>query len=448
MTAVGVGVVLEEEKTLYYSVGGENILEITKEINLKKKGLWVMSKTIKVAYGRELEKGYDYRGALEEANRCLLCYEAPCSRSCPAGTDPGKFIRSLRFHNVMGAAATIRLHNPLGGVCAQVCPQEQLCQEGCSRSGIDKPIKIGRLQRFLVEEEARGHWSFLTTPKAHLGKVACVGAGPAGLSCARELALLGYQVTVFDKEIEPGGMLTYAIPPSRLANSLVEHDVKLIKELGVSFKMGESITPNKLSKLQKEYQAVFLAVGMQEEKALALPGSQLEGVIGALAFLRAAKKLELSYTPGTKVIVIGGGDVALDCAMTAKQLGGEATIVYRRTIEEAPADAKALAEVQAMGIPFLCQFAPKEILGVKSKLVGLKAQGRDEQSELFLAAEQLIIAIGQGLSEDFVGFKEEGNVFLGGDMSSAKDHTVVEAVASGKQAAEKIHTYLTGGAGA
>lgn len=147
-----------------------------------------MSKVIKKAYAEEMKQGYNLRTAMEEASRCLLCHDAPCSKSCPAKTDPAKFIRSLRFRNIKGAAETIRENNPLAGCCAEVCPYGQLCEQACSRTGIDKPIEIGKLQKFLVEMEKREGMEFLHVEEKRDGKIACVGAGPASLACARELA--------------------------------------------------------------------------------------------------------------------------------------------------------------------------------------------------------------------------------------------------------------------
>ena len=155
-----------------------------------------MSKVIKKAYAEEMKQGYNLRTAMEEASRCLLCHDAPCSKSCPAKTDPAKFIRSLRFRNIKGAAETIRENNPLAGCCAEVCPYGQLCEQACSRTGIDKPIEIGKLQKFLVEMEKREGMEFLHVEEKRDGKIACVGAGTASLACARELALFGILVSL------------------------------------------------------------------------------------------------------------------------------------------------------------------------------------------------------------------------------------------------------------
>ena len=218
-----------------------------------------MSKVIKKAYAEEMKQGYNLRTAMEEASRCLLCHDAPCSKSCPAKTDPAKFIRSLRFRNIKGAAETIRENNPLAGCCAEVCPYGQLCEQACSRTGIDKPIEIGKLQKFLVEMEKREGMEFLHVEEKRDGKIACVGAGPASLACARELALFGYDVTIYEANEKAGGVLTYGIVPSRLPQEVVDFDIATIEKLGVTFKFNETIDAARLEELKAEYDAVFLA---------------------------------------------------------------------------------------------------------------------------------------------------------------------------------------------
>ena len=197
-----------------------------------------MSKIVKSDFNSEAVAGFTHRTAMEEAARCLLCIDAPCSQGCPAGTDPGKFIRSIRFRNVKGAAETIRENNILGGTCARVCPYDRLCEEFCSRCGIDKPIQIGKLQRYAIEQEEAFNMQILKAPaEKKAGKVACVGAGPASLACASELAKAGYNVTIFEREAEAGGVLTYGIVPTRLPKKVVDHDIKMVKDLASLKKM-------------------------------------------------------------------------------------------------------------------------------------------------------------------------------------------------------------------
>ena len=365
-----------------------------------------MSKVIKKAYAEEMKQGYNLRTAMEEASRCLLCHDAPCSKTCPAKTDPAKFIRSLRFRNIKGAAETIRENNPLAGCCAEVCPYGQLCEQACSRTGIDKPIEIGKLQKFLVEMEKREGMEFLHVEEKRDGKIACVGAGPASLACARELALFGYDVT-----------------------------------LGVKFKFNETIDAARLEELKAEYDAVFVGTGLWKSKVIDIPGKDLDGVVSAIDFLKDARLNKENMTLGDTVLVIGGGDVAMDCVTTAKQLGAKATIVYRRTIEEAPADIDEVMAVQSMGIPIIQEFAPGEIIGSKGHVTAMKFNGRDNESELTMKADQVVFAIGQAACDTTKDIKAGGKVFTGGDMVNG-GKTVVQAVAEGKDAAAMIAAYL------
>ena len=248
-----------------------------------------MSKVIKKAYAEEMKQGYNLRTAMEEASRCLLCHDAPCSKSCPAKTDPAKFIRSLRFRNIKGAAETIRENNPLAGCCAEVCPYGQLCEQACSRTGIDKPIEIGKLQKFLVEMEKREGMEFLHVEEKRDGKIACVGAGPASLACARELALFGYDVTIYEANEKAGGVLTYGIVPSRLPQEVVDFDIATIEKLGVTFKFNETIDAARLEELKAEYDAVFVGTGLWKSKVIDIPGKDLDGVVSAIDFLKDAR---------------------------------------------------------------------------------------------------------------------------------------------------------------
>ena len=244
--------------------------------------------------------------AMEEASRCLLCHDAPCSQGCPAGTDPGKFIRSLRFKNVKGAVETIREANILGGVCARVCPYDRLCEEACSRCGIDKPIQIGRLQRFATDFERAMGMRVLEAPQATKEMVAVIGSGPAGLATAVNLALEGYSVTVFEEKPAPGGVLTYGIVPARLPQDIVDQEIQYVKDLGVQFELncrvGRDVTVDELK--SKGYTAFMLAIGMQSPRLLDIPGCDLDGVTNAVDFLAAAKPTEGNIDVGNNVIEI------------------------------------------------------------------------------------------------------------------------------------------------
>ena len=414
-----------------------------------------MSKVVKSPYLADSVAGFTPRTAMEEAARCLLCHDAPCSKGCPAGTDPAKFIRSIRFRNVKGAAETIRENNILGGTCAHVCPYNRLCEEACSRCGIDKPIQVGLLQRYAVEQEEALGMQILKAPaEKKAAKVACIGAGPASLACAAKLAQEGYEVTIFEAEAKAGGVLTYGITPSRLPQSVVDHDIKQVENLGVKFVFNTKVDAAKVAELQKEYKAIFIGVGLWQEKLPEIPGVELPGVVAAADFLKKARTSDGTYNPGKKVVVIGGGNVAMDCAVTAKLLGAETAIYYRRSIEEAPAEMEELEHVLHLGVSITTGFAPAEVTG-NGKVEGMKFKGRDGVSEATVACDTVVFAIGQGAEAvpAPVAVNEKGlvvvngsktnveGIFAGGDIAHG-GKTVVEAVAAGKVAAFEIAEYL------
>ena len=417
-----------------------------------------MSKVVKSTYLAEAVAGFTPRTAMEEAARCLLCHDAPCSQACPAGTNPAKFIRSIRFRNVKGAAETIRENNVMGGTCAYVCPYDRLCEGACSRCGIDKPIQIGKLQRYAIEQEkALGMKTLVAPAEKKAAKVACIGAGPASLACAGMLAQEGYEVTIYEAEAKAGGVLTYGITPSRLPQEVVDHDVKMVEDLGVKFvfntKVGKDV---KVEDLQKEYAAIFVGAGLWQAKLPEVPGTDKAGVVTAVDFLKAARTSGGTYNPGKKVVVIGGGNVAMDCAVTAKLLGAETALVYRRSIEEAPAEMAEIQHIVDLGVSITTNFAPAEVVG-GDKVEAMKFTGRDGVSEATIACDTVVFAIGQA-AEDMtavapVAVNEKGlivttgsktnvaGIFAAGDIAHG-GKTVVEAVAAGKIAAVEIMDYL------
>ena len=320
-----------------------------------------MTKINKGSFQDEAVKGLTHRTAMEEASRCLLCHDAPCSKSCPANTNPAKFIRSIRFRNVKGAAETIRENNILGGTCARVCPYDRLCEEACSRCGIDRPIQIGLLQRYAIEQEEIFNMKTLKAPEQKKSqKIACIGSGPASLAVAAELAKNGYVVTVYEREEKAGGMLTYGIVPSRLPQHVVEHDIKQVENLGVKFVFKKSPTKDELDK----FDAVFIGTGLWGSNMPNIDGIGLKGVYSAVEFLKTANTKKEQFNFGKKVVVVGGGDVAIDCAVAAKLLGAEdVKIVYRRTLEEAPANVNEFHYALSLGISITTGMSPDKIKG-------------------------------------------------------------------------------------
>ena len=221
----------------------------------------------------------------------------------------------------------------------------------------------------------------------------------------------------------------------------MDFDIQTIEKLGVEFKFNEPIDASKLEELKNDYDAVFVGAGLWKSKMVDIPGKDLEGVVTAIDFLREAKTNTDQLVLGENVIVIGGGDVAMDCVTTAKQLGAKATIVYRRTIEEAPADMDEVSFVQSMGIPIVQEFAPAEIVGEDGHVTAMRFEGRDGESGLTMKTDQVVLAIGQAVGDDVADIAAGENVFTGGDMVNG-GKTVVEAVAEGKEAAEKIADYF------
>ncbi len=420
-----------------------------------------LSKVIKANYTSEAVAGYTPRTAMEEAARCLLCIDAPCSKGCPAGTDPGKFIRSIRFRNVKGAAETIRENNVMGGSCARVCPYDRLCEEACSRCGIDKPIEIGRLQRFAVEQEEAFGMNILKAPEQKKSeKVACIGAGPASLACAAKLAQEGYEVTIFEAEAKAGGVLTYGITPARLPQHVVDFDIKTVENLGVKFvfntKVGKDITLDEIK--SQGFSAIFVGTGLWEPKTPDVKGKELKGVTTAVDFLKEARENNGNINIGKTVVVIGGGDVAMDCAVTAKLAGAEnVAIYYRRTLEESPANMAEIQYAINLGVTITTNFAPAEIVG-DGKVEFVMFNGRDGKSGAKVAADTVVFAIGQAAEDmakvapvkvnetgtilaDESGKTDAEGIFAAGDIVNG-GKTVVEAVAQGKEAAKEIASYL------
>ena len=414
-----------------------------------------MSKVVKANYTAEAVAGFTHRTAMEEAARCLLCHDAPCSKGCPAGTDPAKFIRSIRFRNDRGAAETIRENNILGGTCARVCPYDRLCEEACSRCGIDKPIEIGKLQRYAIEQEEAYGMKTLSAPEKKVGNVACVGAGPASLAVAAELAKAGYNVTILEREAKAGGVLTYGIVPSRLPQAVVDHDIAQVEGLGVKFQFNTEVKAADLD----AYDAVFVGAGLWADNLPKIDGIELDGVYAAVDFLKEARTTAEGFNPGKNVLVVGGGDVAVDCAVSAKLLGAEdVKIVYRRTLEEAPGNMTEFHYALSLGIGMTTGMAPAAVKG-NGKVEAVEFKGfRDEAAELTLSADTIVFATGQKaedmaavagvkvtdkgtIAADDAGATDVEKIFAAGDIVNG-GKTVVEAVAAGKVAAASMIAYL------
>ena len=404
-------------------------------------------------YQEEYEVGFTPRLVMEEASRCLLCLDAPCSASCPAGTDPAKFIRSLRFKNVKGAAETVRINNVLGAICARVCPTERYCQLGCSRSGIDKPIDIGRIQRYITDFEDALKMNILEAKEENGKKVAVVGSGPAGLTVAAELAKEGYHVSIYEKEAKAGGYLRHGIPEYRLPNEIVDKEIKRIVELGVDInlnvKIGEDV---KLEDLRKEYDAVVLAVGASEGKMLPMFENNRK-VVKAVDWLKKVKGKKGNVKVPDNVLVIGGGDVAMDVVTSLRLLGcPHVTDVVYEQFSEFRASKKELQNAQEQGVTIIDGYVPTAV--ARGGIV--KFKHRVIPAELKVKADLIILAVGQVSNVDGLDIKlEKGevnakgcripdtNVFFAGDIGHG-EKTVVWGVRSGKEVAFEIKRFLGG----
>ena len=420
------------------------------------------------------------QGALQEAGRCLLCHDAPCNTGCGADTNPATFIRKLRMGDIRGAVRTMRERNILSATCAQVCPTCRLCVEACSRSGIDEPIRIAELQAFLADYERRTGMEVLRAPVPRECRIAVIGSGPAGLSAAASLAMKGYAVTVFEKMPQAGGVLRYGIPDHRLSPDLLDHEITLIERLGVRIECSRPIaTAEQLDALlQDGYEAAFLATGCDEPYRLHVPGSKLEGVYGWDDFLRDAKdekaRRKLKKAVNRKrVVVIGGGSVAMDCAVTAKTLGAERVYtISLEAMEELPADVEEKVQAFEAGIRFKpnCRVTKIQgedgcVKGVRGVEISWKKPGRFVPenaedvpgSQFSLPADVVVEAIGAGLSRELRGMldglkvgpdgrpKTNGEtlrtsrrrIFAGGDLAEV-GKTVAACVLDGKRVADVI----------
>ena len=403
-------------------------------------------------YLEEYEANYTPRLVMEEASRCLLCLDAPCSSSCPAGTDPAKFIRSVRFKNIKGAAETVRINNVLGAICARVCPTERYCQAGCSRSGIDKPIDIGRIQRYITDFEDATKMDILEVSKPKDKRVAVIGSGPSGLTVAAELAKDGYQVVIYEKENKAGGYLRNGIPEYRLPNEIVDKEIKRIQKLGVQFVFGVKVgEEKKLEELQKEFDAVILAIGNSKGKMLEMFDHNRKVKVAA-DWLKQVKAKKGNVKVPNNVLVVGGGDVAMDVVTSLKLLGvANVTDVVYEEFKEFRASKKELKGAQEQGVTIIDGYVPISCRGGT-----VKFKHRVIPAELKIKADLIILAVGQEIDASNLNVTFEkgeikaenyqiknSNLFFTGDIAHG-DKTVVYGVKSGKEAALQVKKYLGG----
>jgi dihydropyrimidine dehydrogenase (NAD+) subunit PreT len=347
--------------------------------------------------------------AAVEADRCLYCYDAPCTHACPTHIDIPRFIKKIASGNLRGSAATIFASNLLGATCARVCPVQELCEGACVLGSDHKPIAIGRLQRYAMDY-AYGHSKFPVVQAPSTGRsVAVIGAGPAGLSCAGECARLGHTVTVFEKRSLGGGLSTYGIIGLREPVEVALKEVRMIEGLGVSIKTGVEFGNILLAELQKTFDAVVLSVGLGRTPDLEIEGE--EAIVDGLEYIEASKTDPAHLSVGKNVLVIGAGNTAIDCATIAKRLGAErVTMVYRRTDREMTCYEHEYEFARREGIEFRFLAQPARVLLDSGQTAGLEclrvelgapdSSGRPAPkavagSEFVLAADQIVKAVGQ-----------------------------------------------------
>lgn len=409
--------------------------------------------------------------ALVESSKCLFCYDAPCTIACPTHIDVPAFIKKIMTGNLTGSARVILDANPMGHSCARACPVEVLCEGACVLNDRDEePIKIALLQRYATDH-VLAHDLRLFSPGVDNGRrVAIVGAGPAGLSCAQDLRRWGYAVTMFDAHPDPGGLNTYAIAEYKMRPPTALAEARKILELGVELHTNVMIGRDfSFSDLERDFDAIFVGVGVGATRELGIPGEDLTGVQDALAFIEHLKTHPYGETPVcSNVIVVGAGNTAIDAATQAKRLGAErVTIVYRRGEEEMPAYQYEYELAKRDGCEFRFFTVPKRVLGdgavtglecVRAELGAPDARGRRSPveipgSEHVIPCDMLLKATGQLPRAEFArdaGLTVEGgritstkpNVFVGGDAASGGAE-IVNAAADGKSAAARIHALLS-----
>ena len=435
----------------------------------------------------EVATGYTYEMAIEEAKRCLNCKTKPCQSKCPVAIDIPKFIEKLANEDIKGAYEVISESSALPAVCGRVCPQETQCESACVRGIKGESVAIGRLERF-VADYCREHFEEeIQKPLTNGHRVAIVGAGPSGLTCAGDLARLGYSVTVFEALHTPGGVLVYGIPEFRLPKAIVKEEITKLEKMGVKIEtnmvIGKIITVDEL--FEDGFEAVYIASGAGLPRFMNIPGEALCGVYSANEYLTRVNLMKAylpdSKTPikkSTRVAVVGGGNVAMDAARSAMRLGAdEVYIVYRRGMEELPARKEEIEHAMEEGIVFKTLTNPVEILGDEKGCVrGIKCvqmelgepddSGRrrpvvKEGSEFLLELDTVIMSIGTSpnplirqttpgletnrhgciITNGDDGLTSREGVYAGGDAVTGAA-TVILAMGAGKSAAKAIDEYI------
>ena len=381
--------------------------------------------------------------ALLEANQCLYCHDAPCTIACPTHIDVPAFIKKIATGNLRGSARVILEANPFGHSCARACPVEVLCEGACVLNDRDEqPIKIALLQRHATDYVLERKLKLFEPGKSSSKRVAIIGAGPAGLACARDLRCRGHAVTVFEAKPQPGGLNTYGIAEYKLKADVALAEVQDILDLGVELKTG--VTVESVEQLLALHDAVFIGVGLGSTKRLGIPGEDLPGVVDALTFIEHLKTHPYRETGvGRQVVVIGAGNTAIDAVTQAKRLGAAtATIVYRRGEADMPCYHYEYELAKRDGCGFRFQAVPQRIIGNGTgSVAGLEV--RTPSGSETIPCDMVIVAIGQGERTELSWPTGHPRVFTGGDCANGGAE-IVNATAEGVTAAKRIHEMLGG----
>ncbi|MCM3601398.1 NAD(P)-dependent oxidoreductase [Robertmurraya korlensis] len=432
---------------------------------------------------QEVHPGLSNREAAEEANRCLYCYDAPCITACPTGIDIPTFIKKIASGNLKGSATTIMSANPIGASCSRVCPTEELCEGACVLNHSTKPIMIGNLQRYATDWAMKNNQALFKAGKKNGTRVAIIGGGPAGLSAARELGILGYDVTIFEAAEHAGGLNTYGIVSFRLPKEVSYWEVEQVESVDVKIKTNTKVGIDiSVQEILENYDVVILAIGMSSVPNLGIEGEHLQGVYDAIEFVRQTKTNPITDEfLGKKVVVIGAGNTAIDGATCSVRLGAEnVKILYRRTLEEMTAYDFEYEFAKQDGVEFRWLTAPVRIIGdelgnvkaiecIKMELTEAGEDGRRKPvsvkgSEFQLEVDAVIKAIGQSRYVDLIeemNLEHDGGVvtinentyqtsnkkvFACGDVIFGKgqgEAMVVSAAQQGKKTAHAIHQMIT-----
>ncbi len=419
----------------------------------------------------DLHPRLDKHEALVAADRCYFCYDAPCMTACPTSIDIPLFIRQISTGNPLGSAKTIFDQNILGGMCARVCPTEDLCEQACVRNTAEeRPVEIGRLQRYATDVAMEAGRQFYSRAAATAKKIAVVGAGPAGLAAAHRLAVKGHDVVIYDAKPKSGGLNEYGIATYKSVDGFAQKEVEYVLSIGgIEVKHEQLLGRDfSLTDLQSEYDAVFLGIGLAGVNALRVEGERLPGVEDAVDFIAALRQAgnKASIPVGRRVVVLGGGMTAIDAAVQAKLLGAdEVTICYRRGKEHMNASEFEQDLATSKGVIIRHWLAPKSVLSQDGKVAAIEVEytrlvdGRltTTGETGVIAADQVFKAIGQTFEASGLGAlrMESGRIAIdgegrtslegiwaGGDCVFGGDDLTVSAVAQGRDAAESINRVL------